>query len=387
MTLVADSVVDILQRVRVNDADTHIGEPDDLWTSRVSKKWGDAVPHVVENPETGESDWYTGDTLICVRNRALYAEDFDELTHAAASEPITRLAWMDAQGVSSQVLFPNILGFDMAAFISMEPELSLECIRAYNDFQTEFCSADPKRLIPLVNLPWWNMDASVKELERCHDLGHRGVNLGWEFEKIGFPPLRSDYWEPILKLTEEMGLPLNFHVGFNSTQLKDTGFHSLPDLEALAYSSLHFVGNMRCIVELIMGRICDHYPTLKFVSVESGAGFLPYLLDMLDWQFNNRNTFEKYPDMLLPSEYFKRQIYATFWFERGIGRIIDQFPNNLMFSSDFPHPTSLTPGEHLPYVRGPRDTIIANLADVPEKYLVPLLQDNAAKVFNIDMTD
>ena len=37
---------ELFQSHRVIDVDTHLTEPPDLWTSRVSSKWGDAVPHV-----------------------------------------------------------------------------------------------------------------------------------------------------------------------------------------------------------------------------------------------------------------------------------------------------------------------------------------------------
>ncbi len=36
----------IFDRYKVIDVDTHVTEPADVWTSRVSAKWGDRVPHV-----------------------------------------------------------------------------------------------------------------------------------------------------------------------------------------------------------------------------------------------------------------------------------------------------------------------------------------------------
>ena len=46
------------------DADTHIIEPTDLWTARVStKKWGDLVPHVKWDPTTEADSWFIGDKL------------------------------------------------------------------------------------------------------------------------------------------------------------------------------------------------------------------------------------------------------------------------------------------------------------------------------------
>ena len=41
--------------------------------------------------------------------------------------------------------------------------LRLACVQAYNDFQAEFASTDPSRLIPLCYLPWWDLDAAMKE--------------------------------------------------------------------------------------------------------------------------------------------------------------------------------------------------------------------------------
>ena len=50
------------------------------------------------------------------------------------------MRWMDRHGVFSQVLYPNIICFHPRAFIRMEPELGFDCIRAYNDFQSEFAA-------------------------------------------------------------------------------------------------------------------------------------------------------------------------------------------------------------------------------------------------------
>ena len=133
-----------------------------------------------------------------------------------------------------------------------------------------------------------------------------------------------------------------------------------------------------------MGRMCQRYPSLRFVSVESGVGWLPFLVDALDWQFLNMNLYREYPDMMLPSEYFRRQIYGTFWFETDIAHYAEMFPDNLMFESDYPHMTSLTPGELYPYVDGPRETLITNFPDdMSEDLVTKLVQDNAAKVFNL----
>ena len=53
----------IFDRIRAIDTDTHITEPPDVWTARVStKKWGDAVPHVQKRE--GRDIWFIRDELV-----------------------------------------------------------------------------------------------------------------------------------------------------------------------------------------------------------------------------------------------------------------------------------------------------------------------------------
>ena len=60
----------------------------------------------------------------------------------------------------------------------------------------------------------------------------------------------------------------------------------------------------------------DRFPELKIVSVESGAGWIPFILEALDYEMDENAPRRRRALSLLPSEYFKRQIYATTWFER-----------------------------------------------------------------------
>lgn len=44
-----------------------------------------------------------------------------------------------------------------------------------------------------------------------HGLARRLVD---HIDKVGLPRLVDDYWEPLLSQAQEMGLSMNFHVGF-----------------------------------------------------------------------------------------------------------------------------------------------------------------------------
>jgi len=138
------------------------------------------------------------------------------------------------------------------------------------------------------------------------------------------------------------------------------------------------MNNMRCIINLIFSGLLDRYPRLNFVSVESGIGWLPFLLEACEYQMRE-NTIDRDGLELTPKEYFHRQIYASFWFENeDVPHSIERLgANNIMFETDYPHPTCLYPG-----VREQVQTCLGGLeAGVQRK----ILYENAARVYQIDL--
>ena len=108
-----------------------------------------------------------------------------------------------------------------------------------------------------------------------------------------------------------------------------------------------FQNNSRLLLNSCYSGMFDRHPNLKMVSVESGIGWVPFMLEAMDYELeeNAPAHFEKLAK--LPSEYFQSNWYATFWFETGRGdlqHLIDAVgEDNIMFETDFPHPTCLHP--------------------------------------------
>ncbi len=121
-----------------------------------------------------------------------------------------------------------------------------------------------------------------------------------------------------------------------------------------------------------------------FVSVESGAGWLQSTIEAFDWQWINGQVTKDHPEYdLLPSEYFKRQIYGCFWFEnKGIQTALELFPENMMWETDFPHPTCQYPGP-TSSAQHPRDYVEMALGNVPEETLEKVLHSTAARIYGI----
>jgi hypothetical protein len=118
--------------------------------------------------------------------------------------------------------------------------------------------------------------------------------------------------------------------------------------------------------------------------VESGVGWIPSYLEAADWQFVNSQTRKEHPEYdLLPSEYFRRQIYGTFWFEgTSAFDALREYPDNIMFETDFPHPTSLSPGPNSS-APNPKDMIDDELSQLPEDVLGKVLEGTATRVYGL----
>ena len=287
----------------------------------------------------------------CAPNHPSSWDEVDPATH----EVKARVARMDQYGISAQVLYPNVAMFASVGLQSTSDiDLQNALIRAYNEWQMDWCSYAPSRFAPMISVPFWDLDETLREIDRCTELGFKGIIFTQDPTAFGLPALVAAHWDDLWSSAQERGLSINFHIGASkdaeqhqATVRRQTGGRVYNKATTSAQASaVSFLANARTISELILGGICHRFPALDFVSVESGAGYIKFLLEALDWQWQNTGLELQNSDHLLPSEYFKRQIYGTFWFERESARsaIESLGSENLMYETDFPHPTSMSPG-------------------------------------------
>ncbi len=383
---------------RVIDTDTHVIEPYDLWTSRVSvKKWGDKVPHVKWDPTMNEDAWFFGGDRTGAAAGAAMAgwhvyppkrpQRLDQVD-PSLYEANARLAKMDDYGIYAQILYPNVAGFGAGKYLGLQdPELMLACVQAYNDWLTEWSSANPKRLVAQMAVPFWDIALSVKEMERAAKMGHKGIVMCGEPTHFGLPKLTDPQWEPFWAAAQEMGLPINFHIG-TGDMFYFTMMHERvkPHAQFASMGALFSLDNAAVISQLVCGGVCHRFPNLNFVSVESGVGWLPYVLASLDYQWLNCGAHKENPEYkLLPSEFFKRQIYGCFWFERGtLKPSVDLLgADNILYETDYPHPTSMSPGPATSAIR-PDDYIEQAFVGIDDVSKAKILHGNAARIYHLD---
>ncbi|WP_214104150.1 amidohydrolase family protein [Acrocarpospora catenulata] len=394
-----------IKGIKVIDADTHLTEPADLWTRLAPEKYKDQVPRVVSsagreiyNPHKGRMEsadmwiWVVGDNVMgragggSVINHQNVKHKGPGFTHwpltevsPAASFLEPRLDLMDEVGIWGQIIYPNVVGFGGQAFKAIEDrQLRLLCAQIWNDTMIELYENSNGRLHGMAMIPWWDIEAAVKETQRVHAQGLKGVNITSDPQHQDLPDLSDLHWEPLWEVCESLGMPINFHVGASDTGVQwygDSPWPSFEESKRLAIgSAMLYLGNARVVANLIFSGILERHPNLKFVSVESGIGWMPFLLEALDYQADEANVRLS----MKPSEYFHRQIYSCFWFEnQTLLRDIDFVGwDKVMFETDFPHPTCLYPE--------PLKQIGATLEKVDFAKREAVLSGNAARLYNID---
>jgi predicted TIM-barrel fold metal-dependent hydrolase len=186
-----------------------------------------------------------------------------------------------------------------------------------------------------------------------------------------------------------MGLSVNFHIaaGDNSSFLSaphgSIGVHA----KFASAGAAIFVNNVKSLTDVIFSGICHRHPSLDFVSVESGIGWIPFALAAMDWQWINAGVHVEHPEYeLLPSEYFHRQFYGCFWFEgqTALDTLEILGADNFMFETDFPHPTSLSPGPKTIALPA-KEHLKAHFSDLAPDVLRKILRENAARVYHLDI--
>jgi uncharacterized protein len=358
------------ERLAVLDADSHLTDVDDLWTKRAPAAYKDQILHV-ENVD-GERTWVVeglavgkaggGSTIDRAGVKHPFQEsmvewDF-ERAHVGAWDIDTRLEVLDSMGIQHQVLYPNALGLGGQALADVkDPVLRNLCVEIFNDSRAEIQSSTNNRLLPMPILPSWDIDACVREAKRLSAMGLRGVNMTSDPQDLGSPDLANRAWDPLWEVCADLELPVHFHIGSSLTAMNFFGQYFWESqheyVKPAIGGAMLFIGNARVVINTIFAGVFDRHPKLKMVSVESGIGWVPFILETMDWELPENAPVQAAELDRAPSEYFKTNWYATMWFETGRGHLqelVDKVgEDNIMFETDFPHPTSLWPNplEHV----------------------------------------
>lgn len=387
-------MIDAATTERILDSDTHVIEKPDTWTSRLPKKWGDQVMHLVYDADRGMDIWRIGDKQVAFGwPNAYYRADCptpkecrypptQAQVHPACYDAKARVELMDQWGIEAMVLFPNSTGFSLEPFLEHpDPEIAFAHISAYNDFLIEdWVNVAPGRFIPMAAVSYWDVPRAVKEIERIAGGGFGGLVTTGAPHLHGQPFLRDPHWDPMWAAAQAAGLPIAFHVGNGDTSVhKPAALLSQEsnDIMETRISTSIYLDNARQTTDLLLSGILVRFPELQFIISESGIGWVPFVLENCDHRFKKQRVDEF--GGMLPSELFRRQVSVNFFFERLTPWHVERIGvDRILFQTDLPHPTGFYFTGSEDFVNDALEPAVSELDPVTRR---KVLWDNGERLF------
>jgi predicted TIM-barrel fold metal-dependent hydrolase len=287
--------------------------------------------------------------------------------------PEGRLREMERDGVVAEVLIgPEGFGHHMPG------DADLAWCGLMNDWLGQHYRDHLHCFAPTIQLPVSaGVDAAVKELERGHAMGLRPALLP---DCLPHRPYWEPEWEPLWEAAAALKMPISLHIAFGHTMPHQLKLWRGMTQTGLMWSS---AAQNETICWFVFGGILERYPDLRIVLTEGSAGWLPWLIEYMDYSYKGRFTKGDSPLRQLagplelkelPSFYVKRQVSCTFMYDPVAVQMRHVTGLDcLMWGNDYPHPEGVFPDS--------QDMVAAQFAGVPEAEIEQMVYGNARRVF------
>lgn len=416
----------------VFDSDSHVVEPRELWDKYLDPDYR-VLGKAALWREEGATNCYLKvngrmfrDTMnsniprLAIWRPGITWEQVGELDpdvrHAptpGASDPMARLADMDAMGIDQTLLYPT--WFAEGFHLVEDPDVARALARAYNDWIADFCAAAPERLFAAAMVPLQNLDFAIAELERiatipcfrgafirpmfienryfthpCYDplwaalerLGitaavHPGTGL-WNSEWTSHAPFiekMKGRLSQVALLREAGGGPAagggnGANLGFSATG--ELG-HPLAPVISPWLDNHMFVG-----AALIGFTVMQRYPRMKVVMAHGKASWMEEVLEKMEASALTTPLLHKYPVRTDPEEMWEEgEVMLGFDAEeRLIQRLPDDFEAKIVWGSHYPRQEATTAWDAIAKLSG---------AGIGQPTIARMLGGNAASQFGITL--
>ena len=336
----------------IHDADAHIMEVPGFLTEHLEAKYRDTITddvlfprdrgrglHKLMKPAAGRAAVEQDESQIMLH------KNWDALGSFTRED---RPRSIDLLGFASQLMFTTqLLNFSALLEGKGDVDVIYAVASAHTRHMVEFCSVD-RRLLPTGYVPLADFERTRVAAREAIDEGAKGLMIpsrcpdGHSPSHIGLDPL----WA----MAQEAGIPILFHVGGGGVLIEKAYFNNggppVPDFhggddnfKSIDYMAIAYPP-MKALTALIVDRVLDRFPDLKFGCIEQGASWLPGWMRNMDSAhtafYKNEERLQKMS--LRPSEFVKRQVRVTPYPHEDAGWIIANSGDEVcLFSSDYPH--------------------------------------------------
>src|SRR2546421_6484979 len=352
--------------------DDHAVEPAHMFDGRIQAEYVDIAPRVVRKDD-GSGVWaYEGREIPNIGLNAVAGRppeeygmeptSFDEIRDGCF-DIHQRVRDMDANGVLGSLCSPSCPQLCGQLFArSKDKDAALAILRAYNDWHIdEWCGTYPGRFIPLALPPLWDPQLMADEVHRVAAKGCHAISFSENPAKLRMPSLHSDHWDPFWSACCDEDTIVSLHIG-SSSQLVVTADDAPIDV----LITLQPVNIVQAAADLMWSPVLRTFPTLKFALSEGGIGWIPYLLDRLDWIYQRHHywTGQDFGDQL-PSQVFRERVVTCFIDDpTGVDVRHRVGVDTICWEGDYPHSDSTWPTSP--------ETLMKSLDGVPDRRIHPI---------------
>jgi predicted TIM-barrel fold metal-dependent hydrolase len=326
-------------KIWANSGDSHLVEPDDLFTSSLPADFASRMPRSVKDADGRHETIYVDGQQFYRRlsgGAGLKDENGRTVFERApgANDRTLRLKDLDEEGIWAELIYPSI-GIWSGSI--KDPALLAAGSKAVNDWAIEYQRYSP-RYVCTATIPLLDVTDAVAEIERVAGLGFKAV-----FFPVGPPAARAGWndieWEPVWAALAETGLVLGYHIGTepHDDSTNHGAYFRGPGGALMNYMETTY-GGQRAVTKMIASGVFERHPSLKVIVSEGGATWGPFVADRLDEAYRQHGSMMRPALRRLPSEYLYENVYASFQHDRSAVKAMTAMGwNNVVWGSDYPH--------------------------------------------------
>ncbi|MXY02863.1 MAG: amidohydrolase [Acidimicrobiales bacterium] len=305
-------------------------------------------------------------------------EGHEKLRNQSGRDPEARLRDLALDGCDAEVLFPNK---GLSIWATPDADFSHAMCRAYNEWAWEEFADYNDRLAPMACIAPAALDKAIAEIQRCAALGFKGLSL--PAKPVFGPPDVDDLnynlreMEPLWDCIDEVELPVTFHVSTG----RDPRTSRSQGGAVINYAVHSLAPTMEPLVNICASGVAERHPKLQFGSIEAGIGWVPWMLTAMDEAYLKHHMWVRPKLEMLPSEYFKRQGFASFQEDpAGLDLAREHgLVDNFLWANDFPHHEG-----SWPYSAQAIERTMSHLDDGERAKILGL---NAARIFGFEIPE
>lgn len=379
-------------------ADGHVQEPNTFLYDRIDPAYHHRLPTIAVTKamdvhgKGAKGDGATGERGATEEQFFQKAEGFrpaklnwtkpfeghEKLRNQSGRSPEARLADLALDGCDAEILFPNK---GLSIWATPDADFSHAMCRAYNEWAWEEFADYNDRLAPMACIAPAALDKAIAEIQRCAALGFKGLSL--PAKPVFGPPDVDDLnynlreMEPLWDCIDEVELPVTFHVSTG----RDPRTSRSQGGAVINYAVHSLAPTMEPLVNICASGVAERHPKLQFGSIEAGIGWVPWMLTAMDEAYLKHHMWVRPKLAMLPSEYFKRQGFASFQEDpAGLDLAREHgLVDNFLWANDFPHHEG-----SWPYSAQAIERTMSHLDDGERAKILGL---NSARIFRFDIPE